>query len=92
MTFLDGTTVLGTATLVSGQGSFTTSSLSAGTHTITDAAEFAQTNTCAGSIAAKGSYTASITFTPSQTGLQTATFEVSAGAATLDVSLSGTGQ
>lgn len=35
VTFLEGTTTLGTATLSNGAGSFTTSTLAAGTHTIT---------------------------------------------------------
>jgi hypothetical protein len=56
--------------------------------------DFAQTNTCAGSVAPGGSCTISVTFTPSATGNRTGTLTLSNNAADSPqtVTLSGTGQ
>jgi hypothetical protein len=53
--------------------------------------DFAQTNTCGSSIAAGGSCTVSVTFSPTATGSRTGSLTVNAGGATNTVSLSGTG-
>ena len=50
-----------------------------------------QTNNCGSSIAANGSCTVSVTFTPTATGARTGTLTVNAGGVTNTVSLSGTG-
>ncbi|SEG76488.1 parallel beta-helix repeat (two copies) [Actinacidiphila yanglinensis] len=53
--------------------------------------DFAQTNTCGSSIAANGSCTVSVKFSPTATGSRTGTLTVNAGGITNTVSLSGTG-
>jgi hypothetical protein len=53
--------------------------------------DFAQTNTCGSSIAAGGSCTVSVTFSPTAAGARTGTLTVNAGGVTNTVSLSGTG-
>jgi hypothetical protein len=56
--------------------------------------DFAQTNTCAGSVAAGASCTISVTFTPTTTGSRTGTLTLTdnAGNSPQTVALSGTGQ
>ncbi len=58
---------------------------------ISTSGDFAQTNNCGSSIAANGSCTVSVTFSPTATGSRTGTLTVSAGGVTDTVSLSGTG-
>jgi Bacterial Ig-like domain (group 3)/FG-GAP-like repeat/Cep192 domain 4/FG-GAP repeat len=58
----------------------------------TAAPEFSETDTCAGSVPARGSCTASLTFKPTQKGLQTATFKVNGGGGITNVPVQGTGQ
>jgi parallel beta-helix repeat protein len=53
--------------------------------------DFKQTNNCGSSIAAGGSCTVSVTFTPTAAGTRTGTLTVNAGGVTNTVSLSGTG-
>jgi hypothetical protein len=53
--------------------------------------DFAQTNTCGTSVAANGSCTVSVTFSPTATGSRTGNLTVNAGGVTNTVSLSGTG-
>jgi parallel beta-helix repeat protein len=53
--------------------------------------DFSQTSTCGSSIAAGGSCTVSVTFSPTATGSRTGTLTVNAGGVTNAVSLSGTG-
>jgi hypothetical protein len=59
----------------------------------TNASDFAQTNTCGGSVTAGSSCTFSITFTPGAKGSRTATLNIrdDGGASPQTVSLSGTG-
>ncbi|HWG25892.1 choice-of-anchor D domain-containing protein [Actinospica sp.] len=52
---------------------------------------FAETNNCGSSIAAGGSCTASVTFTPTAAGAQSGTLTVTAGGVTSTTTLSGTG-
>ncbi|MGA2610109.1 MAG: choice-of-anchor D domain-containing protein [Terriglobia bacterium] len=61
--------------------------------TITTIGDFAQTNTCAGSVAASGSCTISVTFTPTASGNRTGTLTLTDNASNSPqkVSLSGTG-
>ncbi|WP_435137635.1 choice-of-anchor D domain-containing protein [Actinacidiphila sp. bgisy144] len=53
--------------------------------------DFAQTNTCGSSIAAGGSCTVSVKFSPTATGSRTGSLTVNAGGVTSTVALSGTG-
>ncbi|MEW1860583.1 choice-of-anchor D domain-containing protein [Streptomyces sp. NPDC088194] len=53
--------------------------------------DFAQTNTCGSSIAANGSCTVSVKFSPTATGARTGALTVNAGGVTNTVTLSGTG-
>ncbi|WP_034087552.1 discoidin domain-containing protein [Streptacidiphilus albus] len=53
--------------------------------------DFAQTNNCGSSIAAGGSCTVSVTFTPTASGSRTGTLTVNAGGVTNTTTLSGTG-
>ena len=53
--------------------------------------DFAQTNTCGTSIAANGSCTVNVTFTPTASGARSGSLTVNAGGVTDTVSLSGTG-
>ncbi|WP_237405089.1 choice-of-anchor D domain-containing protein [Actinacidiphila reveromycinica] len=53
--------------------------------------DFAQTNTCGSSIAANGSCTVSVKFSPTATGARTGTLTVAAGGVTNTVTLTGTG-
>jgi len=64
---------------------------SAAVSSISVSGDFAQGNNCGSSIAANGSCTVSVTFTPSATGTRTGTLTVNAGGVTNAVSLSGTG-
>ncbi|MGW2936987.1 discoidin domain-containing protein [Streptomyces sp. NPDC001156] len=64
---------------------------SASVSSISTGGDFAQTNNCGSSIAANGSCTVSVTFTPTTTGTRTGTLTVNAGGTTNTVSLSGTG-
>ena len=59
----------------------------------TNAGDFAQTNTCGGSVAAGGNCTISVTFTPTASGSLTASVSISdnASGSPQTVSLSGTG-
>jgi hypothetical protein len=59
-----------------------------------DPGDFAQTNTCDGSVPAKGKCTISVTFTPKATGMRTATLTVSDSAnnSPQTVAVTGTGQ
>jgi hypothetical protein len=66
-------------------------SSAASVSSISVSGDFAQTNTCGSSIAAGGSCTVSVTFTPTATGTRTGSLTINAGGATLAVSLSGTG-
>jgi Carbohydrate binding module (family 6)/F5/8 type C domain/Right handed beta helix region/Abnormal spindle-like microcephaly-assoc'd, ASPM-SPD-2-Hydin len=52
---------------------------------------FAETSTCGASIAAGGSCTAAVTFTPTATGAQSGALTVTAGGVTSTTTLSGTG-
>jgi hypothetical protein len=58
---------------------------------ITASGDFAQTNTCGSSIAANGSCTVSVTFSPTAAGARTGSLTVNAGGVTNAVSLTGTG-
>jgi F5/8 type C domain/Abnormal spindle-like microcephaly-assoc'd, ASPM-SPD-2-Hydin len=58
---------------------------------ITASGDFSQANTCGSSIAANGSCTVSVKFSPTATGARTGTLTVNAGGVTSAVSLSGTG-
>jgi len=53
--------------------------------------DFAQTNTCGSSIAANGSCTVSVKFSPTATGARSGTLTINAGGVTNTVTLSGTG-
>ncbi|MDX6229953.1 MAG: hypothetical protein QOI76_3343 [Frankiales bacterium] len=53
--------------------------------------DFSQTNTCGSSIAANGSCSVNVTFSPSAAGSRTGTLTVNAGGTTSTVNLSGTG-
>ncbi|MGW1161165.1 discoidin domain-containing protein [Streptomyces sp. NPDC002519] len=64
---------------------------SAAVSSVSTSGDFAQTNNCGSSIAANGSCTVSVTFTPTATGTRTGTLTVNAGGTTNTVSLSGTG-
>ena len=66
-------------------------SSAASVSSISATGDFAQTNTCGSSIAANGSCTVSVKFTPTATGSRTGTLTVNAGGVTNSVSLSGTG-
>ena len=57
----------------------------------TNASNFAQTNTCGLSIAANGSCTISVTFTPTALGIRAATLTVTDGGGVQTVALAGTG-
>ncbi|WP_246143800.1 choice-of-anchor D domain-containing protein [Actinacidiphila oryziradicis] len=58
---------------------------------ISASGDFAQTNTCGSSIAANGSCTVTVKFTPTAAGTRTGSLTVNAGGTTNTVSLSGTG-
>jgi hypothetical protein len=58
---------------------------------ITTSGDFAQTNNCGTSIAANGSCTVNVTFSPTATGARSGTLTINAGGVTNTVSLSGTG-
>ncbi|WP_329550985.1 choice-of-anchor D domain-containing protein [Streptomyces sp. NBC_00696] len=58
---------------------------------ISASGDYAQTNTCGSSIAANGSCTVSVKFTPTATGSRNGSLTVNAGGTTSTVSLSGTG-
>ncbi len=58
---------------------------------ISTSGDYAQTNNCGSSIAANGSCTVSVTFSPTAAGSRTGTLTVNAGGVTNTVSLSGTG-
>ncbi|HEV3171793.1 MAG TPA: choice-of-anchor D domain-containing protein, partial [Actinocrinis sp.] len=58
---------------------------------ISTSGDFAQTNNCGSSIAANGSCTVNVTFSPTAAGSRTGSLTVNAGGVTNTVSLSGTG-
>ncbi|MFF7633013.1 choice-of-anchor D domain-containing protein [Kitasatospora sp. NPDC008050] len=58
---------------------------------VSTSGDFAQSNTCGSSIAANGSCTVSVSFTPTATGTRSGSLTVDAGGVTNTVSLSGTG-
>jgi hypothetical protein len=66
-------------------------SSAASVSSITASGDFAQTSTCGSPIAAGGSCTVSVTFTPTATGTRTGSLTINAGGVTNTVSLSGTG-
>jgi parallel beta-helix repeat protein len=66
-------------------------SSAASVSSISASGPFAETNTCGSSIAANGSCTVSVTFTPTAAGSQTGSLTISAGGVTDTVSLSGSG-
>jgi hypothetical protein len=66
-------------------------SAAASVSSIATSGAFAQTNTCGSSIAANGSCTVSVTFSPTATGSATGSLTINAGGVTNTVSLSGTG-
>ncbi|MBF9066530.1 choice-of-anchor D domain-containing protein [Streptacidiphilus fuscans] len=66
-------------------------SAAASVSSIAATGDFAQTNTCGSSIAANGSCTVSVTFSPTATGSRTGSLTVNAGGVTNTVALSGTG-
>ena len=66
-------------------------SAAAAVSSIATSGAFAQTNTCGSSIAANGSCTVSVTFSPTATGSATGSLTINAGGVTNTVSLSGTG-
>ena len=66
-------------------------SSAASVSSITVTGPFAETNNCGSSIAAGGSCTASVTFTPTAAGAQSGTLTVTAGGVTSTTTLSGTG-
>ena len=83
-----GSTSVAQSVTISNPGT-STASISA----ISTSAPFAETNTCGSSIAAGGSCTASVTFSPTAAGASTGTLSVSSSAtgSPLTVALSGTG-
>jgi hypothetical protein len=66
-------------------------SSAASVSSISASGEFAETNTCGSSIAANGSCTVSVTFTPTAAGTQTGSLTINAGGVTDTVSLTGSG-
>jgi F5/8 type C domain/Pectate lyase superfamily protein/Abnormal spindle-like microcephaly-assoc'd, ASPM-SPD-2-Hydin len=66
-------------------------SAAASVSSIAASGAFAQTNTCGSSIAANGSCTVSVTFSPTAAGSATGSLTINAGGVTNTVSLSGTG-
>jgi parallel beta-helix repeat protein len=66
-------------------------SSAASVSSISTSGPFAQTNNCGSSIAANGSCTVSVTFSPTATGASTGSLTINAGGVTNTVSLSGTG-
>jgi hypothetical protein len=87
-----GTTSLPRKLIVSNKGS-TAVSITSISITGTDPADFAETNTCGGSIAAGASCTVNVTFTPAAQGSRTAdlSFNDNGGCSPQTVTLSGTG-
>ena len=66
-------------------------SSAASVSSIATTGDFAQTNNCGSSIAANGSCTVSVTFTPTAAGTRTGSLTINAGGVTNTVSLTGTG-
>jgi hypothetical protein len=66
-------------------------STAAAVSSISTSGDFAQTNNCGSSIAANGSCTVNVTFSPTATGTRTGSLTINAGGLTNTVSLSGTG-
>ncbi len=66
-------------------------SAAAAVSSITASGPFAQTNNCGSSIAANGSCTVNVTFSPTATGTSTGSVTINAGGVTSTVSLTGTG-
>ncbi|HEX4090707.1 MAG TPA: choice-of-anchor D domain-containing protein, partial [Trebonia sp.] len=66
-------------------------SAAAAVSSITASGPFAETNTCGSSIAANGSCTVSVTYSPTAAGAATGSVTINAGGVTNTVSLSGTG-
>jgi parallel beta-helix repeat protein len=82
----DGTTSAAQTVTVSNP-----TSSAASVSSISASGDFAQTNTCGSSIAANGSCTVSVTFTPTAAGIQTGSLTINAGGVTDTVSLTGSG-
>ncbi len=66
-------------------------STAASVSSITASGPFAETNNCGSSIAANGSCTVNVTFSPTTTGTSTGSVTINAGGVTSTVSLTGTG-
>jgi hypothetical protein len=66
-------------------------SAAASVSSISASGPFAQTNNCGSSIAANGSCTVNVTFSPTATGTSTGSLTINAGGVTNTVSLTGTG-
>ena len=66
-------------------------SAAASVSSISTSGDFAQANNCGSSIAANGSCTVTVTFSPTATGTRTGSLTVNAGGVTSTVSLTGTG-
>jgi hypothetical protein len=66
-------------------------SAAASVSSISTSGAFAQTNNCGSSIAAGGSCTVNVTFSPTATGTATGSLTINAGGVTNTVSLTGTG-
>ena len=66
-------------------------SAAASVSSISTSGAFAQTNNCGSSIAANGSCTVNVTFSPTATGSATGSLTINAGGVTNTVSLTGTG-
>ena len=66
-------------------------SAAAAVSSITASGPFAETNNCGSSIAANGSCTVNVTFSPTATGTSTGSVTINAGGVTSTVSLTGTG-
>jgi parallel beta-helix repeat protein len=66
-------------------------SAAAAVSSITASGPFAETNNCGSSIAANGSCTVSVTYSPTAAGASTGSVTINAGGVTSTVSLSGTG-
>jgi parallel beta-helix repeat protein len=86
-----GSAATGTTTAVQTVTVSNPTSSAAPVSSISASGDFAQTNTCGSSIAAKGSCTVSVTFSPTATGTRTGSLTVNAGGITKTVSLTGTG-
>jgi hypothetical protein len=86
-----GSAVTGTTTAAQTVTVSNPTSAAAAVSSIAATGDFAETNTCGTSIAANGSCTVSVTFSPTATGARTGSLTVNAGGVTNTVSLTGTG-